>query len=294
MRWCARCRDPELRRRHGLRDPLALPAGLEAALAGAPERTTLAKPGGHGLPAADATPARLHVFDPASQCAPTCPAFRGVRLYPDALARDEADSLLEQIEARPFTPSQSGKLKQHFGARFNFMRRRMNAERFAGLPAYASGLEHRLRTLVAADRTGDPGSLADARRALENYQTTDVFVLRYLEHEQSNLDFHVDDCFAYGEAIVDLSLDSDSVLSFLGPARPERGEPGLECVRVPLPARSLALVYGPARFEWQHAILPRDIRGVRTSITLRTLAETLRETDAGRALLARASGPAID
>lgn len=293
MRWCARCRDPELRRRHGLRDPLALPEGLEAAFDQAPTQT-IADSGVRVRPAGEALPARLHVFDPARQCAPTCPAFQGVRLYPNALARDEADSLLERIEARPFTPSQSGKLKQHFGARFNFMRRRMNAERFAGLPAYAGWLEHRLRTLVAADRTGDPGALADARRALETYQTTDVFVLRYLEREQSNLDFHVDDLFAYGEAIVDLSLDSDSVLSFLGPARPGTGEPGPECVRVPLPARSLALVYGPARFEWQHAILPRDVRGVRTSITLRTLAEPLRETDAGRAVLARASGPAID
>ena len=257
-------------------------------------QTPHAGPGVRAQSADDATPARLHAFDPTTQCAPTCPTFRGVRLYPDALTQAEADSLLERIEARPFTPSQSGKLKQHFGARFNFMRRRMNAERFEGLPAYATWLEHRVRALVDSDRKGDPVELAEARRALESYQTTDVFVLRYLEREQSNLDFHVDDLFAYGEAIVDLSLDSDSVLSFLGPAHPERGEPGLECVRVPLPARSLALVYGPARFAWQHAILPRDVRGVRTSITLRTLAAALRETDAGRAVLARASGPAID
>lgn len=274
MRWCARCRDPELRRAHGLREPLALPEGLAAALAGE-------------------AAAGLHAFDPATQCAPTCPGFRGVRLYPNALERAEAETLLARIEARPFAPSQSGKQKQHFGARFNFMRRRMNAERFAGLPDYAGWIEDRLRALVAADRAGDPTDLAAARRALETYQTTDVFVLRYLERERSNLDFHVDDVFAYGEAIVDLSLDSDSVLSFLAPAAGRGGAPGPDIVRVPLPARSLALLYGPARFEWQHAILPEDVRGVRTSITLRTLAPDLRTTDAGRTILARASGPTL-
>ncbi|MFO0688915.1 MAG: alpha-ketoglutarate-dependent dioxygenase AlkB [Myxococcota bacterium] len=275
MRWCARCRDPELRRRSGQREPLALPDWLVEALA------TEGAPG-------------LHGFDPVRQCAPSCPAFRGVRVYPNAVTEAEAERLLGHIEARPFAPSQSGKQKQHFGPRFNFLRRRMNAERFAGLPEHAGWLEARLRALVAEDRAGDPVDLADARRALDTYRTTDVFVLRYDEEERSNLDFHVDDLFAYGEAILDLSLGSDSVLSFLGPFEPAAPASPSACVRVPLPARSLAVVYGAARFDWQHAILPQDVRGVRTSITLRTLAPALRETEAGRVVLARATGAPID
>lgn len=234
--------------------------------------------------------ARLHVFDPATQSAPTCPAFRGVRVHPEAISPTEAEALLAQIERSPFLPSQSGKQKQHFGPRFNFMRRRMNVDRFDGLPAWAPGIEARLRALVAADRAGDPGDLAGCRRALDDFATTDVFVLRYAERERSNLDFHVDDLYAYGEAIVDLSLDSDSWLSFLGPIDGSVDETDQVCVRVPLPARSLAVVYGSARFAWQHAILPGDIRGIRTSITLRTLAPALRSTDAGRIVLARAAG----
>ena len=131
-------------------------------------------------------------------------------------------------------------------------------------------------------------ALGQGDRALAAYQTTDAFVLRYFEREASNLDFHVDDLFAYGEAIVDVSLDSDSVLTFLGPA--DGGEPAESrvCVRVPLPARSIAVVHGRARFDWQHAILAPDIRGVRTSITLRTLGGAPRATDAGRQVLLRA------
>lgn len=259
-----------------MRAPMALPDWLAEGLAA-------------GTPPTD----RVHVFDAEGQSAPTRPDFRGVRVYPEALSPAEADALRTQIERSPFIPSQSGKQKQHFGPRFNFMRRRMNAERFDGLPEYAGWLEARLRACVDADRAGDPNDLEGCRRALDAWRTTDVFVLRYREQERANLDFHVDDLHAYGEAIVDVSLDSDSWLSFLGPFEPAAAEAAAEaelvCVRVPLPARSLAVLYGPARFAWQHAILPGDVRGVRTSITLRTLAPALRETEAGRMVLARAT-----
>ncbi len=264
------------------------------------------------------SPKRVFGFDLATQSVPGLPAFSGVRVHPDALSPAEAEDLLAEIERRPFLPSQSGKRKQHFGPRFNFVRRRMNADRFTGLPASAHALEARLRACVARDGRGDPADLVRCRAALADYTTTDVFVLRYAESERSNLDFHVDDLHAYGEAILDVSLDSDSALSFLGPEaapagagiraadrvdrtdrvdpaeRPARQDPdaGRVCVRVPLPARSIAVVYGSARFAWQHAILADDIRGVRTSITLRTLSHALRATPAGQQVLARAKQPA--
>lgn len=262
-----------------MRSPLALPDWLAAALA-----AEQAAPGGGGEPAAAR---RLHRFDPARQSVSTLPGFTGVRVYPDALSPAEAEDLLARIDALPFEPSQSGKRKQHFGPRVNFLRRRINADRFTGLPDYARLLEQRLRDRVAEDEAGDPDDLARCRAALAAFETMDVFVLRYAAVEQSNLDFHVDDLYAYGEAIVDVSLESDSTLTFLGPCGDDRQEPEQQGVRVPLPARSLAVVYGPARVAWQHAILPADVHSVRTSITLRTLAPALRSTEAGRRVLAR-------
>jgi len=239
-------------------------------------------------PVAKTTSDRVHVFDPALQAAPGCPAFSGVRVYLDALSPAEARSLLDEIDTRSFLPSQSGKQKQHHGPRFNFMRRRMNADRFDGIPAWAHLLESRLRDCVARDASGAAEDLAACRAALSAYETTDVFVLRYVEREASNLDFHVDDLYAYGEAILDVSLDSDCCLTFLGPAGPDDPPADLVGVRVPLPALSIAVVYGRARFDWQHAVLAQDIRGVRTSITLRTLGQALRGTEAGQGVLARA------
>lgn len=275
MRWCARCRDPELRRTLGLREPTALPAWLEARLVARDAGSA----GDPGREAGGAT-ARVHVFDPVRQSAPGWPGFSGLRIYPDALRPDEARALLREIEQTAWRPSQSGKRKQHFGPRFNFIRRRMNPEGFEGLPSYATLLEERFRELLAADPGSDASALAACRRAAADYRTTDVFVLRYLAAEASNLDLHVDDDFAYGALILDVSLESDSVMTFVGPldADPE----ARVCIRAPLPARSIAALYGPARFAWQHGILPQDIAGTRTSITLRTLGDAPRATPAGQ------------
>lgn len=235
---------------------------------------------------------RIHRFDLDLQIAPDCPEFRGIRVFRDFLSMHEARRLLAEIERTPFVLAQSGKLKQHFGAKVNFNRRRMNAAAFSGLPEYARWIESRARVVAGADRFERPADRSALALALESFETMDLFVLRYSELDASNLDFHCDDIFAYGEAILDLSLESDSVLTFI-----ERLEDGYEanptrCVRVPLPARSLAVVYGDARFAWDHAILPYDIDERRTSVTLRTLSEALRQSIEGRRVLDIARGSA--
>jgi len=238
------------------------------------------------------TPPRegFHDFDLDLQGSPTCPEFRGVRVFRDFVSADEADRLLEEIEKASFLPAQSGKLKQHYGPKVNFNKRKINTSRFHGLPDYARWIESRLRELANLDLPGSPTDNLALRTALEAFETTDAFVLRYLERDASNLDFHRDDTFAYGEAILDLSLESDSVLTFLECRRQSLAVDQGGCVRVPLPARSLAVVYGRARFAWEHAILAYDIVGRRTSITLRTLNETLRHSGSGKQILDIARG----
>ena len=279
VRWCARCLDPQVRARFKLDDPVPCPEILRE------------RPGpGPAQPAG----APLHFFDPVTQSAPSCPEFRGLRVYRDLLDAAEEAALLTELEQTPFFAAQSGKGKQHYGPRINFNKRRMNTQVFRGIPAYARRIERRLRERARDDPTLSQPDREQLEAALSSYETTDVFVLRYQPEQASNLDFHLDDTFAYGELIADLSLESDAWLSFL------RGRPGSEvegserlvdepiCVRVPLPARSLAILYGPARFEWEHAVLAYDIERRRTSVTLRTLGPGLRATEEGQTVMARA------
>jgi alkylated DNA repair protein alkB family protein 4 len=226
----------------------------------------------------------IHAFDPESQSAPGCPDFAGVALLPDFISESESERLLEVIERTSFVPAQSGKQKQHFGPKVNFNKRKVNVSAFEGLPSYAGGLELRLRQRLERSGEGAAPDLAGPRlrRAIGDFRTADVFVLRYRAEDQSNLDFHVDDTFAYGEAILDLSLESDSVLTFLRDRPGRHPAESWECVRISLPARSLLVLYGPARFEWEHAILAYDVRGRRTSLTMRSLSEELSRTWEGR------------
>jgi len=277
-RWCAGCLDPDLRRAHGMDPPTELPEFLR-------ERPEDRGPGRSGRPDPRI---RIAAFDPTSQSCPGFPDFEGVHVLEELLTPPEADRLLEAIEGQPFRPAQSGKQKQHFGVRVNFNKRKVQAEGFEGLPAWAHWLEARTRARLRLPSRG----AAALGRAMQAFRTTDVFVLRYREQDRSNLDFHVDDTFAYGEAILALSLESDSLMTFVrerpGPRERAGEAPGWDCVRVALPARSLSILYGAARFDWQHAMLAYDIRGQRTSITLRTLSPDLRETAVGRLIEARA------
>jgi alkylated DNA repair protein alkB family protein 4 len=270
VRWCAECRAPERRAAWKLRAPIETPAFLRA------------RPVEPGRTACGST---VHGFDVEAQCVPDLPSFSGVWLLRDFVSEAEAETLLAEIEAAPFAPAQSGKQKQHFGAKANFRKRRLNVSHFEGLPGYGRWLEARLRTRLA-EAGEQPAGLAEA---LVRYVTTDVFVLRYLERQCSNLDVHIDDTWAYGEVILDLSLESDGWMTFLD-RDPQDGVPGgFTCVRVPMPERSLAVLFGPARFGWHHGIAAADIHGRRTSITLRTLGEGLRNGPEGRAVLERAT-----
>ncbi len=269
MRWCAACRDPALRAQWGMREPVGEPAFLTA-------RDVLVGPAPGG--------STVYLFDTARQAAPGCPAFAGLVVWPDFVSEDEAERLLAEIESRPFTPAQSGKGKQHFGPRMNFRKQRMNPRGFEGLPRWGRALEARVRDRAASE-SSVPGLVA----ALDAYVTTDAFVLRYDVGQASNLDLHVDDTFAYGELILDLSLESDGWLTFLD-ADPQRGvDRPFACVRARVPARSMALLFGPARYDWFHGIRALDVEGRRTSLTLRTLGSSLRSTDEGRHVVARAA-----
>jgi alkylated DNA repair protein alkB family protein 4 len=223
------------------------------------------------------------VFDFTTQTAERAPEFEGLCILRDFLSEEEALALLGTIEQQDFSPAQSGKLKQHYGARVNFNKRRINAKKFEGLPAYGHAIEARLKTAFSSIDSSLPADRLRRNEALADFEATDLFVLRYEVEEASNLDFHIDDTFAYGEGIFDVSLESDSVLTFI--RRNAADEEPVECVRAALPARSAAFLYGTARYEWEHAILPYDIEARRTSLTLRTLSPAVRESEEGRRIL---------
>ena len=78
------------------------------------------------------------------------------------------------------------------------------------------------------------------------------------------------------------------VMTFLREVNEGESNSRFECVRVPLLARSAAILFGAARYEWEHAILHYDISDRRTSITLRSLSDELRDSEEGRQVMTTA------
>jgi DNA N6-methyl adenine demethylase len=252
VRWCAACVDPEVRLARGLQTPFEWPGYLTETL----------------------QQGQVDCFDIDQQRAPSCADFVGLRVIRDAISLEEEAAVLSEIDNAAFRSAQSGKMKQHYGVRVNFKKQRILLGDFSGLPGYVRRLEDIARQRLAEDE--------QATAALRSFVAMDAFVLRYAPERQSNLDLHTDDTFSYGEVILGLSMGSDSVLTFVRQASDARSPYG---VRVPIPARSLSVLFGDARSSWRHGILAGDIQSQRTSVTVRTLSDELKASDIGRQVL---------
>ncbi|KAG7356174.1 2-oxyglutarate/Fe(II) oxygenase [Nitzschia inconspicua] len=88
---------------------------------------------------------------------------------------------------------------------------------------------------------------------------------------------HVDTASAFGDGLISISLNSGIVMEFRKVGTGDVGPPIKKLAY--LPSRSLVVMSGPARYEWEHQIVTRRTdthngvvlpRGLRVSLTLRT------------------------
>lgn len=107
---------------------------------------------------------------------------------------------------------------------------------------------------------------------LHGFQTVEQCSLEYDPERGASIDHHIDDCWIWGERIVTVNILGDSILT-MTPYRGPMIRYNLDCVsrynsilekdicnntqiniddnivvRLPMPARSLMILYGPARY----------------------------------------------
>lgn len=178
----------------------------------------------------------------------------GLCYVPDYLRADSAAALCHFIDTQPWRHDLSRRV-QHYGYVYDYRARRIRPEMYLGtLPAPLSALAKSL--------------VADRRFARLPDQ---VIVNEYLPGQ--GIAPHTDCTPCFGDTIASISLLSACEMEFLhGPANRRR--------TLLLEPRSLAVLTGSARFEWQHAIRPRrsDVidgtrihRARRLSLTFRTV-----------------------
>lgn len=175
------------------------------------------------------------------------PAVPGLVLLHDAISAAEEAALAAHVDAAPLAPFQFGqwqgkRLTVHYGSAYDFSRHRLDEA--PPLPEWL--LEARAKLAPQVGR--EPAAFAAA------------LLVRY--DPGAGIGWHRDRP-QYGE-VLGLSLSAPCVFRLR-----RRIEGGFERRHVELPPRSLYLLSGEVRREWEHSIAPRDV--TRRSITLRTL-----------------------
>jgi len=219
--------------------------------------------------------------------------FPGIKIICDFVTLEEESALISGLDDLPWDSSQSGRRKQNFGPRANFKKRKAKCGQFGGFPSCTKFIQDRFNT--------EP--------LLESYRTVEQCSIEYRPETGAAIEPHIDDCWIWGERIVQLNLMTDTFLTctphtggrgkynltdvedypkivdgdnvvfnpFLKKYSKEAFEfPGSDfddnsAVKIPLPARSLLIMYGSARYEWEHSVLREDITGRRVVIAYREL-----------------------
>jgi len=214
----------------------------------------------------------------------------GLRVITDFVSEAEESRLLDDLDTLEWDTSQSGRRKQNFGPRANFKKRKVKAgQNFKGFPKQTQFVQDRFKQVPL----------------LSGYQTVEQCSIEYRPETGARIDPHIDDCWVWGERIVQLNMASDSVLTLFPYCDSQQGDKSKynladvptfpkvikdDCVvasgppysfkeeldmgvmvRVPLPRRSLLVMYGEARYQWEHCILRSDISARRVIIAYREL-----------------------
>lgn len=224
--------------------------------------------------------------------------FPGVYIQPDFLSTEDEARVMLGIDEMPWDTSQSGRRKQvfiqkqptsifglitstvhpqNFGPKTNFKKMKLALGQFRGFPEFSEFVQKRL---------GDVPLLA-------GFQTIEQCSLEYDPTKGASIDPHIDDCWVWGERVVTVNCLSDSVLTlarYIGDVK-RYNLPLVESyekhllghlltdeylrqfdsmlIQLPMPNRSLMVLYGPARYQFEHCIFRKDIEQRRVCIAYR-------------------------
>jgi alkylated DNA repair dioxygenase AlkB len=181
----------------------------------------------------------------------TLPVPRGFRYVEDFLSADEEAELLQHIRSIALKPMifqgfEAKRKTESFGYDYSFDNRRLS--RGKDIPSFFEPLVRRVALFLDIE----PADIAEL--LLTEYPPGAV------------INWHRD--APPFKIIVGISLLEDCVFKFRPHDKVQQNRKSI--ISFPVARRSLYVMDGPARADWQHSIAP--VKNTRYSITLRTLA----------------------
>jgi len=167
------------------------------------------------------------------------PEIPGLIYIPDFITQDEENALTAAIDAQSWLNDLKRRV-QHYGYKYDYKARIVTVESYLGpLPDWIQPLAQKVQS-----------------RNLFKAIPDQAIINEYLPGQ--SISAHIDCVPCFDDVIASLSLGSPAVMQF------SRGN---EKQEIYLEPRSLIVLSGPARYEWQHAIPARKsdiINGVKT------------------------------
>ena len=117
--------------------------------------------------------------------------FPGIFIIKDFITVSEERELVNDLDLLNWDMSQSGRRKQNFGPKANFKKRKAKAgDKFNGFPKCTKFIQDRFQNVPC----------------LEGYQTIEQCSIEYRPETGACIEPHVDDCWIWGERIVQLNM----------------------------------------------------------------------------------------
>ena len=117
--------------------------------------------------------------------------FPGVQIIQEFITEAEEVNLVKDLDSIGWDTSQSGRRKQNFGPRANFKKRKAKVgEHFRGFPQCTKFIQDRFQKVLS----------------LEGYQTIEQCSIEYRPETGASIEPHIDDCWIWGERIVQLNM----------------------------------------------------------------------------------------
>lgn len=126
--------------------------------------------------------------------------FKGIKIIENFVTEEEEARLVKDLDDIPWDASQSGRRKQNFGPKTNFKKRKAKLGAFEGFPATTKFVQDRFEEQVAC---------------LKGFRSVEQCSIEYEPSRGSCIEPHIDDCWIWGERIVQLNLLSDSILTMI-------------------------------------------------------------------------------
>ncbi|XP_013099810.1 alpha-ketoglutarate-dependent dioxygenase alkB homolog 4 [Stomoxys calcitrans] len=208
----------------------------------------------------------------------------GILVEERFLSPEEAEKTIADLDSLPWCISQSGRRKQNFGPKTNFKKRKIQNGNFQGFPQTTQYIQQKLAQ----------------REVLKDFQTIEQCSLEYDPTKGASIDPHIDDCWIWGERVVTVNCLGDAVLTLclyqevldrdlndickynldlvptyekhlLSPLL-DKDELTIfqgKVIRIPMPNLSLIVLYGAARYQFEHSVLREDIDQRRVCVAYR-------------------------